>query len=292
MEGPTPVSALIHAATMVTAGVFLLIRVSPILEKANPAILTTIALLGSVTALIFALAGMFQYDLKKIIAYSTCSQLGYMFFICGTSNYLLGIFHIFTHAGFKALLFLTAGALIHSLKDEQDIRKMGGLINFYPFYALLFIISSLSLSGFPFLSGFYSKDLILELVSTSFLLKGSFSSVLGQIAAFASAYYSIRFIYFVFFNSYRGSILFKEGLHNPSLKYLFILGFLCIISIFGGFLFFDFFYGNASEFYKGSFVINKTIVFENEALPFVVKQLPLIFSILGILVFFSNSNSI
>jgi NADH-ubiquinone oxidoreductase chain 5 len=173
MEGPTPVSALIHAATMVTAGIFLMIRTSPLLESATPSVLNFIMLIGALTCFIFALIGVYQQDLKKIIAYSTCSQLGYMFFVCGSSNYAASIFHISTHAFFKALLFLTAGALLHSLYDEQDIRKMGGLINYYPFYGILFIIGSLSLAGFPFLSGFYSKDLILELVGSTFKLEGS-----------------------------------------------------------------------------------------------------------------------
>src|ERR1700743_3731820 len=146
MEGPTPVSALLHAATMVTAGVFLIIRCSFI----------------------------FQYDIKKVIAYSTCSQLGYMFFSCGLSNYQVSIFHLFNHAFFKALLFLSAGSVIHALADEQDMRKMGGLVNFLPFTYFCVLLGSLAIMGFPFLTGFYSKDLILELTYSRYIVDGFF----------------------------------------------------------------------------------------------------------------------
>ena len=160
MEGPTPVSALIHAATMVTAGVFLIIRTSPLFELA-PFALMIVTIIGALTTFFAATTGLLQNDLKKVIAYSTCSQLGYMVFACGISHYSVSLFHLMNHAFFKALLFLSAGAIIHSLNDEQDMRKMGGLIKILPFtYAMIFI-GSLSLMGFPFLTGFYSKDLIL-----------------------------------------------------------------------------------------------------------------------------------
>lgn len=161
MEGPTPVSALIHAATMVTAGVFLLIRCSFIFEYA-PRILIVVALCGGLTALISGTIGAVQNDIKKIIAYSTCSQLGYMVLACGLSSYNLGLFHLFNHAFFKALLFLSAGSIIHVLNGEQDIRRMGGLSKLSPFIYINMSIASLSLAGFPFLAGFYSKDLIIE----------------------------------------------------------------------------------------------------------------------------------
>jgi len=161
MEGPTPVSALIHAATMVTAGVFLIIRASPIFEYA-PRILFFIALLGGLTALISGTIGAVQNDIKKIIAYSTCSQLGYMVLSCGMSTYNAGIFHLFNHAFFKALLFLSAGSIIHLLNNEQDIRKMGGLAVLSPYIYINVLIASLALAGFPFLAGFYSKDFIIE----------------------------------------------------------------------------------------------------------------------------------
>lgn len=174
MEGPTPVSALIHAATMVTAGVFLLIRCSPIFEF-SPTILMLICLVGSLTTFFAATAGMLQHDIKKVIAFSTCSQLGYMVFACGLSAYNLSLFHLYTHAFFKALLFLSAGAIIHGLYNEQDIRRMGGLIYIMPLTYIFFLIGSLALIGFPFLSGFYSKDAILETAFITLHIKGTFT---------------------------------------------------------------------------------------------------------------------
>jgi len=169
MEGPTPVSALLHAATMVTAGVFLIIRCSPIFEYSN-IILCLMTLIGGITAFFCAAIATCQYDIKKVIAYSTCSQLGYMFFSCGLSNYHLAIFHLFNHAFFKALLFLGAGSIIHSLFDEQDMRRMGNLVKFLPYTFICFCIGSLSIIGFPFLTGFYSKDLILEVTFNTYII--------------------------------------------------------------------------------------------------------------------------
>lgn len=163
MEGPTPVSALIHAATMVTAGVFLIIRSGPFFEG-SPLALTIITIVGALTAFFAATVGVVQNDLKKVVAYSTCSQLGYMVMICGLSNYSVSLFHLMNHAFFKALLFLSAGSVIHAVRDEQDMRKMGGLIHSLPFTYVMIFIGSLSLMGFPYLTGFYSKDLILELI--------------------------------------------------------------------------------------------------------------------------------
>jgi NADH-ubiquinone oxidoreductase chain 5 len=174
MEGPTPVSALIHAATMVTAGIFLIIRCSPLFEY-SPIVLNAITIIGGLTAFFAATIGLVQNDIKKIIAYSTCSQLGYMAFACGTSNYAASLFHLSNHAFFKALLFLGAGAVIHSLGNEQDIRKMGGLIQVMPFTYAMMLIGSLSLVGFPFLSGFYSKDVILELAFAKYTVDSLFT---------------------------------------------------------------------------------------------------------------------
>ena len=159
---------------MVTAGIFLIIRCSPIFEY-SPNVLNLIILIGALTAFFAATLGLVQNDIKKIIAYSTCSQLGYMAFICGTSNYSVGLFHLSNHAFFKALLFLGAGSVIHSLGNEQDIRKMGGLINIIPFTYSMMLIGSLSLAGFPFLSGFYSKDVILELAFVKYTINSTFS---------------------------------------------------------------------------------------------------------------------
>jgi NADH-ubiquinone oxidoreductase chain 5 len=174
MEGPTPVSALIHAATMVTAGVFLLVRCSPLIEFSETA-LVIITVIGAMTAFFAATVGLVQNDIKKVIAYSTCSQLGYMVFACGISNYATGLFHLANHAFFKALLFLSAGCVIHAMADEQDMRKLGGLVKSIPYTYSLMLIGSLSLMGFPFLTGFYSKDAILELAYASYSCHGTFA---------------------------------------------------------------------------------------------------------------------
>jgi len=189
MEGPTPVSALIHAATMVTAGVFLLARCSPIFEY-SPNALIIITVIGAMTAFFAATTGILQNDLKRVIAYSTCSQLGYMIFACGLSNYSVGVFHLANHAFFKALLFLGAGSVIHAVADEQDMRKMGGLKNLIPYTYSVMLIGSLALMGFPFLTGFYSKDVILEIAYGKYTIAGHFAYVLGTLAAF----FLLRFI--------------------------------------------------------------------------------------------------
>ena len=173
MEGPTPVSALIHAATMVTAGVFLLIRCSFLFELSQIT-LNFIAIIGALTAFFGSTAGLFFHDLKRVVAFSTCSQLGYMILACGMSRFNFAFFHLVTHAFFKALLFLSAGSIIHALSDEQDIRKFGGLLKVLPFSYILILIGSLSLMGIPFLTGFYSKDLIIEVAFTSYFLNNFF----------------------------------------------------------------------------------------------------------------------
>jgi len=171
MEGPTPVSSLLHAATMVTAGVFLLVRCSFIFENSD-LLLLLIVLFGAFTAIFAAFVAVFQYDIKKVIAYSTCSQLGYMFFSSGLSNYNITLFHLFNHAFFKALLFLGAGSIISSLLDEQDMRKMGSLLYKMPFTYISILIGSLAIMGFPFLTGFYSKDILIEFAYITYLLDG------------------------------------------------------------------------------------------------------------------------
>lgn len=174
MEGPTPVSALIHAATMVTAGVFLIIRSSALFE-CSPAVLLCMTIVGATTAFMAATSGLLQSDIKKIIAYSTCSQLGYMIFACGVSSYAISLFHLSNHAFFKALLFLSAGAVIHSTSNEQDLRKMGALIQIIPLAYTMFLIGSLALMGFPFLTGFYSKDLIIEVIASTTTAVGAYA---------------------------------------------------------------------------------------------------------------------
>jgi len=174
MEGPTPVSALIHAATMVTAGIFVIIKSSPLIEYSQFSLIIILGF-GSLTAFFAASIGTTQNDLKRVIAYSTCSQLGYMLFSCGLSNYNVALFHLMNHAFFKALLFLCAGAIIHSVMDEQDMRKLGGLISNLPITYSLMLIGSMSLMGFPYLTGFFSKDLILEVAYSNYTITANFS---------------------------------------------------------------------------------------------------------------------
>jgi NADH-ubiquinone oxidoreductase chain 5 len=189
MEGPTPVSALIHAATLVTAGIFLIIRCSMIFEQSLP-ILFFITIVGSLTAFFASSVGLVQNDLKRVIAYSTCSQLGYMIFACGLSHYSVALFHLANHALFKALLFLSAGCVIHGFSDEQDLRKMGGLIQFFPVSYIMILVGSLALTGIPFLTGFYSKDTILEVALSRYSLMGNFAYFFGCSAAFFTSFYS------------------------------------------------------------------------------------------------------
>ncbi len=234
MEGPTPVSALLHAATMVTAGVFLLVRCSWVLEQ-SAGLLFGIALIGAMTAWFFAVTGAFQYDIKKIIAYSTCSQLGYMFFCCGLGHYNVAMFHLVNHAFFKALLFLSAGSVIHALFGEQDIRRMGSLVNFLPFTYFAMLLGSLAILGFPFLAGFYSKDILLELASARYVADGAFIYFLGTSAAFFTAFYSIRLLVFVFFvESNSARVL--QPIQESGLWMSLPIGFLAVLSMFSGYL--------------------------------------------------------
>nr|QYH44903.1 NADH dehydrogenase subunit 5 [Craspedacusta sowerbii] len=234
MEGPTPVSALIHAATMVTAGVFLIIRTSPLFELTPYGLLLT-AMVGSFTAFFAATVGLAQNDLKKVIAYSTCSQLGYMVMICGLSHYSAGLFHLFNHAFFKALLFLSAGSVIHALMDEQDMRKMGSLLHLTPISYVAIMIGSISLMGLPFLTGFYSKDLILELTMDKMYL--SFVLWLGMLAAFFTAFYSFRLILWTFLYQPTSSRHVFQKVHEGSWNLILPLFLLIIGSLILGYLF-------------------------------------------------------
>lgn len=245
MEGPTPVSALLHAATMVTAGVFLLIRCSPLFEYSNFS-LGLIGLAGGLTAFFFSFCAVFQYDLKKVIAYSTCSQLGYMFLACSLSFYDIAFFHLFNHAFFKALLFLSAGSVIHALHDEQDMRRMGGLINFLPFTFFCMFFGSLAIMGFPFLTGFYSKDLILELFLSSYYIDSFFLYSLALLAAFFTAMYSLRLLFLVFF--FKPNFFFISFPQESSKYISSSLFSLAICSIFIGYVFSDLFGGWGSFF--------------------------------------------
>jgi NADH-ubiquinone oxidoreductase chain 5 len=282
MEGPTPVSALIHAATMVTAGVFLIARCSPLFEYSTDA-LFIVTFFGACTSFLAATTGLLQNDLKRVIAYSTCSQLGYMVFACGLSNYSVGIFHLANHAFFKALLFLGAGVVIHAVQDEQDFRKMGGLAKIIPFTYGLMFIGSLSLMGFPFLSGFYSKDVILEVAFAKFTISGHFAYWLGSLSAFFTAFYSIRLLFLTFLtntNGFRPVIL---GAHDGELKLVLPLAILAIPSIFFGFITRDMVIGFGTSFWGNAIFIlpeNSNLI-ESEFIPIFFKILPLILSLLG-----------
>jgi len=247
MEGPTPVSALIHAATMVTAGVFLITRSSPLFEY-SATILRIVTVLGACTAFFAATVGLLQNDLKRVIAYSTCSQLGYMVFACGLSNYSVGVFHLVNHAFFKALLFLGAGSIIHAVADEQDMRKMGGLKKLVPFTYSIMVIGSLALIGFPFLTGFYSKDVILEVAYGKYTLYGHFSYVLGAIGAFLTAFYSTRLIYLTFLSKPNGYKIVVCPAFDSSYQITSSLFFLVIPSVFIGFYAKDMIIGFGSDF--------------------------------------------
>ena len=242
MEGPTPVSALIHAATMVTAGVFLVVRCSPIFEYSQLA-LDIICFVGMTTALFAASVAIVQNDIKKIIAYSTCSQLGYMFFAAGVGAYNVAIFHLFTHAFFKALLFLGAGSVIHSLDDEQDIRNMGGVWKKMPYTWILMLIGTLALTGFPFLSGFYSKDAIIEFAYLRGSTLGYFAVGIGIFTALLTAIYSWRLIFKTFHGTFENKKLKIETIHESPLIMLFPLILLAIGSICSGFFFKEIFIG-------------------------------------------------
>jgi len=246
MEGPTPVSALIHAATMVTAGVFLIVRCSPIFEY-SPLTLNIITVVGMTTAFFAATVALVQTDIKKIIAYSTCSQLGYMFFAAGVGAYNVAMFHLFTHAFFKALLFLGSGSVIHSFKDEQDINQMGAVYKKLPYTWILMIIGTLALTGFPFLSGFYSKDAIIEFAYLRGNTVGYYAAGVGILTALLTSIYSWRLIFKTFHGSYNNKKLKIEEMHESPLVMLIPLIVLAVGAIFAGFLFKDLFIGHGGE---------------------------------------------
>ena len=243
MEGPTPVSALIHAATMVTAGVFLVVRCSPIYEY-SPIILNFITIIGMTTALFAATVALVQNDIKKIIAYSTCSQLGYMFFATGVGAYNIAMFHLFTHAFFKALLFLGAGSVIHSFHDEQDINKMGGVYKYLPYTYTLMLIGTLALTGFPFLSGFYSKDLIIEFAYLKGNTVGYYACGIGIFTAFLTSIYSWRLIFRTFHGEYKNQKYQITSMHESPMVMLVPLIILAIGSVLAGLVFKDIFMEN------------------------------------------------
>lgn len=282
MEGPTPVSALIHAATMVTAGVFLIARCSPLFEFA-PQALIVVTIVGAMTAFFAATTGLLQNDLKRVIAYSTCSQLGYMVFACGLSNYQVGVFHLGNHAFFKALLFLSAGSVIHAMADEQDMRKMGGLRKVVPFTYAMMVIGSLALMGFPFLTGFYSKDVILELAYAKYSFSGHFAHWLGTMAAFFTAFYSFRLIYLTFLSEPNGFKSITSHAHDSPLPMALPLMVLAFGSMFVGYLTKDMIIGVGTDFWGNAIFIlpSNLILLEAEFIPHSIKLIPVCFSLLG-----------
>jgi len=289
MEGPTPVSALIHAATMVTAGVFLLARTSPLFEFA-PQALCIVTCVGAMTSFFAATTGIVQNDLKRVIAYSTCSQLGYMVFACGLSHYSVGVFHLMNHAFFKALLFLSAGSVIHALADEQDMRKMGGIVQLLPFTYAMMLIGSLALIGFPFLTGFYSKDVILEVAYAKYTLSGNFAYWLGTISALCTSYYSFRLLFLTFLGSSpnlnkKSLISFtQEKSHHDAPIYMAIpLILLAFGSIFVGYLAKDMMIGIGTDFWGNALFLlpQNTVFIESEYIPQYIKMIPLFFGIFG-----------
>lgn len=283
MEGPTPVSALIHAATMVTAGVFLLIRCSSLFELSSFT-LSVISIIGALTAIFGATAGLFFHDLKRVIAFSTCSQLGYMIMACGFERFNLAFFHLATHAFFKALLFLTAGAIIHAMHDEQDVRKFGGLIKFLPVTYISFLIGSLNLIGFPFSSGFYSKDLLLEVIYSAHTTLSYFGYMLGVISIFFTAAYSTRILILIFLTNINFSRQMTKQIleSNDNIKQPLIL--LSFLSIWVGYISLDIFCGLGSNFFGSFFFfnINNFNISDIEFLSFGIKITPLVITLLGI----------
>ena len=258
MEGPTPVSALIHAATMVTAGVFLVVRCSPIFEYSQTA-LNVVATVGMMTAFFAATVALVQNDIKKIVAYSTCSQLGYMFFAAGVGAYHVAIFHLFTHAFFKALLFLGSGCVIHSFNEEQDIRSMGGVWKKIPYTYALMIIGTLALTGFPFLSGYYSKDAIIEFAYLKGSTVGYYAASVGIFTALLTAMYSWRLIFKTFHGKYNNKKNNLNSIQESPLIMLIPSCLLAIGAIITGILFKEMFIGFDTQFWNNSILFLQTI---------------------------------
>jgi NADH-quinone oxidoreductase subunit L len=299
MEGPTPVSALIHAATMVTAGVFMVARLSPIFE-ASPAALTFVMVMGATTAFFAATVGLVQNDIKRVIAYSTCSQLGYMFVALGAGAYSAGIFHLFTHAFFKALLFLGAGSVIHAMHHEQDIRHMGGLWKKIPFTTAMMAIGTLALTGFPLTAGYFSKDAIIESAYASQSGAQSYAFILLVLAACMTSFYSWRLFFMTFTGHARWGHDDHHGHaadnhhehhahepHESPLTMLVPLALLALGALLSGYMFYDVFISEGyGEFWKGALFTgeNNHILHAIHDVPGWVKNAPLVMMIIGFVV--------
>jgi NADH-quinone oxidoreductase subunit L len=282
MEGPTPVSALIHAATMVTAGVFLVARMSPLFEFA-PDALAFVTFIGASTALFAATIGLTQFDIKRVIAYSTCSQLGYMFFACGVGAYAAGIFHLFTHAFFKALLFLGAGSVIHAMSDEQDMRRMGGIWRLIPVTYAMMWIGTLALVGFPGFAGFFSKDAVLEAAWASHNGFAHYAFWLGVAAAVLTAFYSGRLIWMTFHGQPRADHETMRHVHESPPVMLIPLGVLAVGAIFAGWLGLGMLDAEGG-FWAGSIFTgpDNHVMHAMHEVPFWVKAAPFVAMLLGL----------
>jgi len=284
MEGPTPVSALIHAATMVTAGVFMVARLSPLFEY-SPTALAFVVVIGATTAIFAASVGMVQNDIKRVIAYSTCSQLGYMFFAAGVSAYGAAMFHLMTHAFFKALLFLGAGSVIHAMSGEQDMRKMGGIYYLVPYTYILMWIGSLALAGIWPFAGYYSKDMILEAAWAASSGVGHYAYWLGVIVAFLTAFYSWRLLFMTFHGEPRADHEVMHHAHESPPVMIWPLVVLALGAVVAGFLGYNYFVGSGHEqFWRDSIVVlpGHDTLEGAEHVPFWVGKLPLGAGLLGI----------
>ena len=282
MEGPTPVSALIHAATMVTAGVYLLIRSSPLIEYSNTILLICLWV-GAITTIFSSLIGLFQQDIKKVIAYSTMSQLGMMVIAIGLSSYNLALFHLVNHAFYKGLLFLGAGSVIHAVSDNQDFRRYGGLKVFLPLTYSVMLIASLSLVAFPFMTGFYSKDFIIESAYGQFFISSIIVYWVSTIAAIFTTLYSVKVLYLTFLTNPNGPIINYKQAHESDIFMSIPLIILAVFSIFFGYVTKDIFIGIGTIFFTDNSIFihpSHEITLNVEfAVPILIKIIPLIFTI-------------
>jgi NADH-ubiquinone oxidoreductase chain 5 len=283
MEGPTPVSALIHAATMVTAGVYLLMRSSPLIEYSSTVLLLCLWL-GAITTIFSSLIGLFQQDIKKVIAYSTMSQLGMMVIAIGLSSYNIALFHLINHAFYKGLLFLGAGAVIHAVADNQDFRKYGGLISFLPLSYSVILIASLSLIAFPFMTGFFSKDFLLESAYGQYSFSGIAVYVVATIGAIFTTLYSIKVIYLTFLTNPNGSIMYYKQAKESDIFISLPLIILALFSIFFGFVTKDIFIGLGSNYFVDNSIfihpIHEIMIDTEFGVLSLIKLLPFIFTLL------------
>ena len=282
MEGPTPVSALIHAATMVTAGVYLLMRSSPLIEYSSTVLMLCLWL-GAITTVFSSLIGLFQQDIKKVIAYSTMSQLGMMVIAVGLSSYNIALFHLVNHAFYKALLFLGAGSVIHAVADNQDFRRYGGLRSFLPLTYSVMLIASLSLVAFPFMTGFYSKDLILESAYGQFHFSSTVVYIIATIGAMFTTLYSVKVLYLTFLTNPNGPLINYKQAHEGDIFMSLPLMILAVFSIFFGFITKDVFIGLGSGFFSDNALFihpSHEILLDTEfGVPTLFKLLPLLFTI-------------